>query len=259
MLFGVVGYRKQVIRTNLERSFPDKSAKELEDIELKFQRNFCDIFFAETIKGLSPFKGYLKKMIRFSNVEIMTTLFEQNKGAILISGHFGNWELQAHLSLAPQFNHTVVGIYKVQSTIADLIMRIVRGKSGAELIPMEGVKRSFETSGDKLNAYLFIGDQSPANPKSAYWTTFLNQETGVLFGTEKTARIYNYAVVYVEIARIKRGQYQINYTLVTDTPKETKVGEITTKHTQLLEQSIIRQPESWLWSHRRWKHTNPNK
>jgi KDO2-lipid IV(A) lauroyltransferase len=40
-------------------------------------------------------------------------------------------------------------------------------------------------------------------------------------------------------------------------PKETKYGEITEKHTQILEQDIIKKPEFWLWSHKRWKHKKP--
>ncbi len=259
ILFDLIGYRKKVIQTNLRNSFPEKSEAELLSIQRKFERNFCDVFFAETIKGLSPFTGYLKRMLSFSNIEVMEEMYKNNKGVIIISGHFGNWEHQAHLSLHPRFKHTVVGIYKVQSKIADLIMKIVRGKSGAELIPMEDVKKSFEESKEKLNAYLFIGDQSPGNPRSAYWTTFLNQETGVLYGAEKSARVYDYAVVFLEVHRLKRGKYDIRYTLVSEESKKTKVGEITQKHTRLLEEAIQRQPESWLWSHRRWKHSNPNK
>jgi len=259
ILFDLVGYRKEVIHNNLVNSFPEKSSEEIRKIEKQFYRNFCDTFFAENIKGLSPFKTYLKRMMRFSNEELMLQLYEQKKGIILIAGHFGNWELLGHIQLSKFIKHRFLGIYKVQSAIADQILKISRGKSGTELIPMEKVKQSFETQRDSIDAYIFIGDQSPGNPKSAYWTTFLNQETGVLFGTEKFAKIYNYAVVYTEVKREKRGKYVVSFQLVTDSPKDFKVGQITEMHTRLLEKSIQQSPADWLWSHRRWKHRNPNK
>ncbi len=259
LVFNIIGYRKAVIRTNLQKSFPNKSIKELQAIEKAFHRNFCDVFFAENIKGLSPFKGYLKRMLTFSNLEVMEKLYAEKRGVIISAGHFGNWELLAHLQTSPRFKHQIMAVYKVQSVIANLLLKLSRGKSGAKLVPMEAVKRSFDASRNHLNAYLFIGDQSPANPKMAHWTTFLNQETGVVVGSEKLAKIYDYAVVYTEIRREKRGGYQVDFQLVSDNPKETETGEITTKCTRLLEQSIIKNPDNWLWSHRRWKHSNPNK
>ncbi len=259
ILFRVIGYRKDVIRKNLKNSFPEKTAQELEKIEREFYRNFCDIFIAENIKGLSPFTGYLRRMMKFSNDEIMEQLHQQRRGVIIVAGHYGNWELLAHLQQSKHFKFHMLGIYKVQSTIADLILKISRGKSGTELVPMEQVKRSFETKRGSVDAYIFIGDQSPGNPKSAYWTTFLNQETGVQFGSEKFAKLYDYAVVYAEIKRVKRGRYQISFELLTDTPKQTTSGEITELHTRALEKTIQQSPSSWLWSHRRWKHCNPNK
>ncbi len=257
ILFDAIGYRKLVIWNNLKNSFPDKTDSELKLIQSKFQRNFCDIFFAETIKGLSPFTFYLKRMMKVNNLELLEELYTKNRGVIISSGHFGNWELQAHLPYHEKFRHHLVGIYKVQSTIADLVMKISRGKSGADLVPMENVKRSFSTPAEKPKAYLFIGDQSPANPKSAHWMTFLNQETGVQFGTEKSAKVYDYAVVYLEIVRLQRGRYELNFSLVTDTPKSLPSGEITELQTRKLEESIRRQPDNWLWSHRRWKHKKP--
>ncbi|MES2628733.1 MAG: lysophospholipid acyltransferase family protein [Bacteroidota bacterium] len=257
ILFDLIGYRKKVIRTNLRNAFPEKSERELRSIEFKFQRNFCDIFFAETIKNLSPFGWHINKMITFRNQEVMKDQFDKKRNVILVCGHYGNWELMAHLSRGDLFRHHVLAIYKVQSVIADTILKIARRRSGVELVPMDSVKYFFEHPNAKPQSIIFIGDQSPPNPKSAYWTTFLNQETGVLYGTEKMARIFDYSVVYIEISRKGRGRYVFDFRLITETPKSTKNGEITESHTQLLEQSIRKQPEAWLWSHRRWKHKKP--
>jgi len=68
------------------------------------------------------------------------------------------------------------------------------------------------------------------------------------------AKRYNTAVLYYEIRRVKRGYYEADVTLITENAAETGEMEITNRHVQLLEETIRRNPQYWLWSHRRWKH-----
>jgi KDO2-lipid IV(A) lauroyltransferase len=108
----------------------------------------------------------------------------------------------------------------------------------------------------ELNATLFIADQTPQK-NNAYWTTFLNQETPIFWGTEIIAKKLNYPIIYFSIRQPKRGFYEITPELLCDNPSQTKTGEISVMHTNRLEQDIKEQPEIWLWSHRRWKHKKP--
>ena len=96
------------------------------------------------------------------------------------------------------------------------------------------------------------------NPNNAYWMKFLNQETGVLFGAEKYAKDYNWPVVYVRIFKTKRGFYEVEYELITSNPEITSYGHITESFTKMIETDIINNPQYWLWSHKRWKHSKPN-
>jgi KDO2-lipid IV(A) lauroyltransferase len=85
--------------------------------------------------------------------------------------------------------------------------------------------------------------------------TFLNQDTAVMFGTEKYAKEYNYPVIFAGVNKIKRGMYEIWFELLEENPLDTPHGEITEKHTRRLEQQILAQPEYYLWTHKRWKRT----
>ena len=104
-----------------------------------------------------------------------------------------------------------------------------------------------------LTATAFVADQSP-NPRNAHWTNFLNQDTAVFTGTEKIAQKLQYPIVFVSIKKLARGYYTLLAECLLNPPYNKIEGEITEKHTKKLESDIIEQPETWLWTHKRWKH-----
>ena len=106
---------------------------------------------------------------------------------------------------------------------------------------------------DTITATAFIADQTPS-PHGAYWTTFLNQDTPVFVGTAKIASKLNYPIVYVSVKRLRPCYYEVSGELLIENPDQYTVAEITECHTRRLEKDIIAQPETWLWTHRRWKH-----
>ena len=115
------------------------------------------------------------------------------------------------------------------------------------------VKQLVEMDGEKPLAIIFDSDQCPKRTQQPYWLEFLNQETGVQFGTEKFARDYNTLVIYGVIHRLKRGHYQTEYRLICEEPNALPMGSITELHTQHMEADIKANPPFWLWSHKRWK------
>jgi KDO2-lipid IV(A) lauroyltransferase len=129
----------------------------------------------------------------------------------------------------------------------------MRTRFGTKLIEMKNTYRDMVKMKHETNATAFIADQTPP-PDSAYWTQFMNQDTPVFKGTEVIARKLNYPVVFINVKRIKRGHYELIAEMLCEDPSATADGEITELHTRKLEEEIRKNPETWLWSHRRWKH-----
>ena len=101
----------------------------------------------------------------------------------------------------------------------------------------------------------FLADQSPLPDALNYWTTFLNQNTAVIDSIERIARKLDYAVCYFDVTRESRGVYKIVVKLITDDISSTPQNYVTEQYTRLLEETIKKQPECFLWSHNRWKYT----
>ena len=254
----VIRYRRKVILENLRNSFPEKTEKERRQIARKFYCFLCDLFI-ETIKSLHMDPSQMHSRIHYSNPEIFDDLLRKGKQIFFATGHYGNWEWLALLEHTIPYHLT--SLYQpLENKIFDKFFYNLRTKSGTEVIPSNSAIRAIVKyhQENRMTTLCFLSDQSPPRNAIHYWTTFLNQETPVFIGIEKLAKRYNTAVLYYEIRRVKRGYYEVDVTLITENAADTGEMEITEKHVHLLEQTIRRNPQYWLWSHRRWKHKRVN-
>jgi len=248
----VVGYRKAVVRENLKKAFPARSAAERLQIEKKFYRYLSDQV-VETFKTFQMSENDILKRVEVLNPEVMNDLAEKGQHVVHLLGHHANWEWYAK-ALALKTKHWLFFVYKpLNNKGFDVLMKQMREQFGVKAVPMKSVFSTIESNLDKVHASFFGGDQSPMAHNRFIWIPFMHQPTAVYLGAEDIAKKYNAAVVFGKMRRVKRGYYTIELQLITDSPNETTFGEITKAHTLLLEELLEEQPQYWLWSHKRWK------
>jgi len=255
VIYKIVGYRKKVVLQNIANSFPDKTHEEHLRITSAFYKHLCDLV-VESIKVFTISEKQVKQRFKIINAEYIDRFFVKGQNVILAGGHYNNWELFA-VAIDEAIMHQAVALYKrLNNKFFDEKMRSSRGKYGLEMIPTKATKAEFEKK-DGLRVIIFGVDQSPRDPRTCYWSTFLKQDTAMNFGVEKYAKEYNFPVLYGRINKVKRGHYTFEFSDVIEEPQKTGYGEITRRIHHLLEKDIIAQPEYWLWSHKRWKHKKP--
>ncbi len=254
IMYYVARYRRKVVKTNLQNSFPEKSKKELIVIEKRFYHHLCDIF-VETLKLTHMSNKQQFKRIPLTNPELMDRLYDESRDIAVITGHFGNWEWT---NILPRYTkHRNVPIYKpLKNKYFDRLMFNQRSANDCDVTAMSNVIREIikNRSINRHALYGFMVDQTPPIGEIRYWTTFLNQDTPVYLGTGKIAAKYNMAVVFLNVQKIKRGYYNMTAELLFENTKGVSEQQITEKHVKRLEEIIREKPEYWLWSHRRWKH-----
>jgi KDO2-lipid IV(A) lauroyltransferase len=239
---------------NLRNSFPEKSEDEIKTIARKFYRHLCDNFI-ESFYVLNMSEKEIRKRYRYRNPELLRHLQDKNKSIILVMGHYGNWDWLCGLPLSCE--QQVLAIYRpLTNKYFDELFTRIRSKFGVRLIQMKTAYREMLTAAQNHvpTITLSLTDQRPAKRSIHYWTNFLNQETPVLTGSEAIAKKLDQAVVFADIQKVRRGYYDVELKLISDYPGQTKEFEITENHTRMLEKIIVRKPEYWLWSHKRWKH-----
>jgi len=258
LLITVLPYRRKVIESNLSRSFPGKSSKEIRQLRNRFYRHFADLLI-EGVKNLGISERELRKRFKITNPELMEELYRQQKSVLLVSAHYMNWEWMI-TGQSLFFPHQAVGIgMPLSSGFWDKKINARRSRFGMRVIHSKIVKPSFEAFREQglLTATLVLADQSPGDTNKSYWTPFLDQPTAVAFGAEQLANTYDQAVVFYLPRKVKRGHYESELILLTADPSAHSWGEITEMHVQLLEERIREEPQYWLWSHKRWKRDLP--
>jgi len=246
-------YRKQVVRENLKRSFPEKSDAEIIAIEKQFFRYFNDLV-VEVIKMNSISGSNLKKRVKFTNLHLVEEYFNRGESVLACTGHYGNWEL-CMLALGAELSKPEYVIYKtLNNKVFDDWFYKIRTRFGNHFIPMRQTLRALAATRNEPTMFCFAGDQTPGISEIHYWLNFMNQQTPVLLGLEKIALQTNRPIFYFRTKVVKRGYYEVDCSLLCREPKATADHEITYKQFALLEDILKEEPAYWLWSHRRWKH-----
>ena len=252
----LVRYRRKITRKNLILSFPEKSANEIKTIEKKFYRFFLDIIF-ETCKAATISKKEIGRRMKFINPEVLNQLFLEKKSVSLYLGHYGNWEWVSSMPLYLNNNVKCGQIYhKIRNKLVDRLLYENRIRFDAINIEMKETIRWITDNNQSQDITIigYIADQSPRKKHLKHYLHFLNRNAPVLTGTEKIAKRYGTDAFYVDIKRIKRGYYEASFVQMHENPQSLPDFELTEIYFKLLEESIRKQPEVYLWSHNRFKY-----
>lgn len=254
VIYYFVGYRKKVVLENLTKSFPQKNSRELEKIRKQFYVNFSD-YIVELVRSFTISNTELRVRVQHLNQDLFKDAKAEGKNIILLAGHVFNWEwFNALASIVPQ-EHCHPVYRKVQSTFWEDQIKKIRNSFGNEALEAGDVMRHiFRNKNDGNSVYMFVADQTPHISFVDVGVEFLNQETPVFIGYDKLATRMDLVFIYCEMKKVKRGYYQINYHRIVPEGEKFAEFEVVKKFHQLLENTINKRPDNYLWSHRKWKY-----
>ncbi|MCL6265835.1 lysophospholipid acyltransferase family protein [Flagellimonas myxillae] len=256
VLYRLIGYRKKVVRSNLELVFPDKSVQERKQIEKKFYRHLCDMFL-EMIKTMGISNAELQKRFVFTNIEVLHQLEEKNKSVMLMFPHYASWEWV--IALDKHIASKGYAIYqKIGNKYFDKLIRDIRQKFGTTLISTKATKEIVAKNKKmgQLSMYGILSDQSPMVKKTHLWTPFMGITVPAHTGAELLCKKLELPAVYLQVKKLKRGHYQGSFKLLSEHPGALEEFSLTKAFLAEVEASIHEAPEYYFWTHKRWKHRN---
>jgi KDO2-lipid IV(A) lauroyltransferase len=256
LIFSVFGILKKLVLDNLRHAFPEKSEKEISEIAIGSYRNlftaYFEIFYLDKLTA-----DQIKKYISFPKIEKFRSYLRSGKGLIILTGHYGNWELCAFSIpvLVPE-KYTIV-VQKQRNPFVNDFMSSMRSRFGTKLVVMERALRESLRALSNNETVALIADQS--GPESGIYADFFGRPASthqgpVVFQLRSGAPMIMLILIREGLEKFRIELEEVDTTNLVGTEEE-KMRELTQRHVNVLEKYIRLHPEQWLWMHKRWKHT----
>ncbi len=247
--------RRAVTLGNIARAFPDEARSWHEDVCSASYKNL-GIVLAEllTFPHLTPWEA--RQMVEFQNLHLIEDEYQHKRGLVLLSGHYGNWELLAFA--LPLFVDLPISVVVTAQTnyYAEDYLSWYRSRTGNRLIRMDNAAKHIITTLRQGEAIAMLADQA-ATPEKDIFVPFFGQLACTYEAPAVLTLRYNTPMIVGFAERMDDGRYVVNLQKIPHEDLEfTKesVRELTCRHVHALEQAIRKRPEQWAWQHKRWKH-----
>jgi KDO2-lipid IV(A) lauroyltransferase len=259
-IFGrVLGVRREIVENNLQTAFPALSPSERDAITWQMWRHLF-LMIAEIAH--TPRKVHetnWREHSQIVNVELFVRTLLSGRPLVLISAHFGNFELGGYLMGLFGFpTYTVAR--RLDNRYLDRFMNDFRGRTGQYMLPKRGSREMIQAVLERGGILTLLGDQAAGD--KACWVDFFGRPAS----THKAVALFslgNGAPTMVSYARRLGGplQYEVGPEAVCD-PRDANfphgsIPLLTQWYTEHLEQLVRRSPEQYWWLHNRWKGQPP--
>jgi KDO2-lipid IV(A) lauroyltransferase len=246
-----------VVLQNLSHAFPDKSAIEITVLAKKFYLQLVQVAL-EIVKTRRMSAADVKRRVRVVNPELLRDYsngFQQP--VIMLSIHQGNWEWMLHgVKLA--LDIPIDPVYKpLHDKNMDQLIFEIRSQFGSRPINMASAARDILRRRHEFRLFVLVADQAPIERERSHWVSFMNRDAAFYEGGESIAKATGYPVLFAQCRRRSRGYYEVEFREVARPPHDREGHHIIEQYARLAEQAIRSEPESWLWSNRRWKRQPP--
>lgn len=249
--FYLVPIRKKHIIDSLTKSFPKKSKQEIlkiaKDVYKQFVCTVVEIIFVSKMSDKE-----LKYSVNFQNIYLIEQARKNGNGGVIMSAHFGNWELLA-ISFGHRYPLSVI-VAKQENPYFDEMINGIRSNRGYKTIYKEkaplGVMRAL-----KKNEFVAILADQHAGDNGVF-TPFFYREVSTPKGPAVFALKAKCPLYTGFCARQPNGKYVVTFEEIEipNTGDENKNIEIImTRYNEILQRHIEENPSFWFWFHRRWK------
>ena len=263
----VLKYRLRVVRGNIDLCFPDLSVVEREEIISKFYKHLADIIVETVWFGGCDRERLAKQlMVTVLNHEVVKELSDSGRSIVLLSSHYGNWELSGGIRIyclaqgeSAFKEHNTIYVYKKMSSKTwNEFMHRNRVAPLDDPEHYEGYLESNEVlryviaHRNEQKFYNFITDQRPyRSAKGSVPVTFLGQQCQSMAAAANLALHYGFHIVYQRMRWVSRGHYTYEFIPIA-TSENTTAQDVMNRYYELLTEDIISNPEQYLWSHKRF-------
>jgi len=259
LAYRILPLRRQVVLENLHRVFGDTLEKpEIAEIARGFYGHHLRCLW-EFFRMAFLSEERRRALVRVEGGEHLATALEGGKGALILTGHFGSWEVATVAGIA-QFQDYRGHFHFIRRPLKprwfnDLVMRRFQ-KAGFGTLEKTDSLDSILDLLERNRIVVSIFDQF-AIPKAGVPSEFFGHPAHTFKSLAVLAQFTGAPVVPASSWREEDGSHVLLFEppveLVTEGPTREIVAANTRRFNECLERIILRHPEQWIWMHKRWK------
>lgn len=255
LLYRALRYRRRVVRENIASALPDRSVAAQRRIERAFYRYLADLLLEVIAASALPRSAFTSR-VTLRNPQVFEAAIRDRGAPMLVMAiHQGNWEWMLHAATL-SLDTPIHAVYKpLHSPRWDAFAVAMRNRFGSTPLPMQRAFRSVLRNRHRSIAYALVADQSAS--RHGYRTQFLGREATFYRGADQMARAVDAPVIFIQCRRLGRGRYEAVFHSLSMPPHHCPENAITERYIALAERCIREQPETYLWSSRRWRRKAP--
>ena len=255
LAFTVLTTQKKIIRMNLEIAFGEsKSSSEIDQIIRHNFIHMAQIFF-EILKLSGEDSEKFKSLIQYSDgsLETLRSLSQRAKGIIVITAHYGNWEVLAR-SIAEQGVKEHIVYRPLNNPYITGWINRSRERYPSMLIPREKVLTDSARLLKNNEAIILAIDQNQA--EGGIFVPFFSKLAATARGPAVLARRFKAPVLAAYARRCGNNKHIIHFKEINiiHSPSLKDFVKLNVESFNSFVEEIIREePSQWLWAHPRWK------
>ena len=243
---------------NLRRSFPDMSEAERRRMARRSQQELVmlavEVLFTTRLVRLDTWARYVELENFREVVELLT---KRDQGLILLTGHYGNWEILGYVLATLGFETTSVARPLDNPYVNEWLLG-VRERQGQRIIAKKGATDEVVQVLDQRGAVGFIADQNAGS--KGIFVDFFGRKASTYKSIGLLAMQYEVPVVIGYARRTgKPFHFRVGVQDIIH-PADWKAPDvadplryITQRYTKAIEDMVRADPGQYLWVHRRWK------
>jgi KDO2-lipid IV(A) lauroyltransferase len=253
LFYAVDRRHRRIALQNVAAAFPWKPEAERRALVRNVFGHFGRLLF-ELLKISSLSRDDILSRVEFEGGDRVTEAHAKGRGVLFFTGHFGYWEIQAIAHAAAYAPIGVLARPLDNHHLHDLLERM-RGCTGNWVIYRRGAMRRVLKSLGGNHGVAMLIDQHIQAPH-AVTVSFFDRPAATTLALGMLALRTGAPVVPVFALPLTAGRYRLVYERPVDPPADDSpeaIREFTQRCTNVLEMQVRRQPELWLWMHRRWR------
>jgi KDO2-lipid IV(A) lauroyltransferase len=255
--FAWTGYRRDVVRENIGKAFPELSEDSRRKMSLQSYESIAVTLFEFMLfPSMSP--DDLHERVNIVNPEVMQNEIRKGKGLLFLTAHHGSWELFAQAAgVAASTDGRL--LMKVQSN-AYIAAEVNRWRThfGLKTTPTSTGVREIVSILQKGGWVVIAADQSAS--KESIPVPFFGRLVPTFQGPAALALKTGASIVLGVAERAKDDTYRVEFERIPHEDLDRDTGDairkLTERHVRATERHIRRAPGQWMWMHRRWKHAD---